>query len=142
MWISLPGRVMSSSCGLDINLFDMDLTRRQSFAAPALLALQRAPGEKSPPHKRIFSGKTSEAQLAAQLLPASAWKHYPEYADRQGWSRIPADAREAQILAGQELLGKPWASLPATLYLEYQREGNRSRFESVYRPKRAQLRTW
>ena len=42
--------------------------------------------------------------------------------------------------AGQRELGAPWPALPATLFLEYARNGNRSRFERVRDVRRNRLR--
>lgn len=71
------------------------------------------------------------------LLPREKWRHYPAYENRAAWQRVPADVRD-RIL--NTATGVTWPALPATLYLEYQRTGNRSRYEGVYRPKRAKLR--
>jgi hypothetical protein len=39
---------------------------------------------------------------------------------------IPDDARRDAIAAAEAHLNQPWPSLPATLFLEYRRAGNRS----------------
>lgn len=118
------------------------LTRRYalgSLPAASALALQRAPDERAPEWKRIFSGRTTETKLRGQLVPVQGWAFYPPVEDRGGWNRIPEDARQACVAAAEKQVGSPWPPLPATLYLEYQRNGNRSRFEAPYRGRRSRL---
>ena len=45
------------------------------------------------------------------------------------------------IKAGEAFLGKPYEPLPATLFLEYARNGNRSHWEAVQFGRRTHLRT-
>lgn len=78
-------------------------------------------------------------KLKAILLPPDQWRPFPRLADRPGWQALPEPARTLLVRQGEEALGKPVPFLPATLYLEYQRVGNRSRFEAVHRERRQLL---
>src|SRR5271157_1051503 len=80
--------------------------------------------------RRILAGPWDEHRLAEVLLPAAQWPPFPRYAERGPWQGLPADLRELIIHGAQRLLGKSWNSLPATLELEFSRNGNRSRYEA------------
>ena len=69
------------------------------------------------------------AGLAGLLLPLDRFHPYPTAQDRPGWEAISAAARAELIAAGERHLRREWEALPATLFLEYAREGNRSRYE-------------
>lgn len=77
--------------------------------------------------------------LRTALLPPGDWHPFPRFADRAAWGSLPAELRQRFIELGQEALIQPWPALPATLYLEYAREGNRSRYEAVYFERRQRL---
>ncbi|MBX5438719.1 MAG: heparinase II/III family protein [Thermoflavifilum sp.] len=77
-----------------------------------------------------------------QSLQASAhWHPYPNVADTTGLFLIPDSVRAAYIRAAEKLLPASWGSLPATLFLEYNRNGNRTHYEAVSFHRREQLAT-
>ena len=78
-------------------------------------------------------------RLSQLLLPRAQWHPFPELADRRAWRALPAPVANHLVKLGEEALAKPFPPLPATLYLEYARNGNRSRFETVYFERRALL---
>lgn len=80
-----------------------------------------------------------EKALAATLIPRAAWRPYPTVADRPAWKRIPADMRRRVMACGEASVRESWPTLPATLYLEYARNGNRVRFETPYFKRRKLL---
>lgn len=69
----------------------------------------------------------SSAAVAAALLPREAWRPYPAGQDRAAWEGLPLNAE--LIRRGKDALATKWPAIPATLYLEFARDGNRSRFE-------------
>jgi hypothetical protein len=115
------------------------ITRRGALAAPSLLAFP-ALAAQAPPQRRLLSSGWSAAKVSSALLPREKWALYPAYDNRAAWSAPPGDARGEAIAAGAKRLGEPWSSLPATLFLEFRREGNRSRYESVRGERRNRLR--
>jgi len=126
-----------------------NLTRRTLLSAPAALSLsvpsvlRSAPvaaGDPRQPQRGILAGAWDESRLAAALQPASRWMPFPEYRDRAAWEALPGDERRARIQAAERTLGKAWEALPATLLLEYQRNGNRSRYEAASFGRRKRLR--
>lgn len=88
----------------------------------------------------LLAGTWTPEKLAPVLLPREKWKPFPPASDRAAWERLPADDRRALIQAGEARLGADWPPLPATLFLEYQRIGNRSNYERVRSARRDQLR--
>ena len=68
-------------------------------------------------------------RLSHLLLPRDAWRPYPTAAERGPWEALPAKLRAAWLAAGEGLLGADWPFLPATRFMDFARDGNRSRYE-------------
>lgn len=79
------------------------------------------------------------ADLGAHLLPLDAWHPYPTAADREGWDGLDHELRAALVARGEAQLGEPWPPLPATLFMEYARNGNRSHYEAVHFRRRQRI---
>ena len=62
------------------------------------------------------------------LVPYPDWHPFPRAGDREAWNRLPEATRRGHIQRGEEL-NYAWPSLPATLFLDFARTGNRSRYE-------------
>jgi hypothetical protein len=73
------------------------------------------------------------------VLPREAWRPCPPIDDRAAWEAIPRAAREAHLARAEASLARSWPALPATLYLEFARNGDRGRFEGPYFERRALL---
>ncbi len=73
------------------------------------------------------------------LLPVDQWRPFPKLPDRAGWNALPGPVRAQLIRDGEEVRDEPIPPLPATLYLQYKRVGNRSRFEAQHRARRERL---
>lgn len=79
------------------------------------------------------------AKLAQVLLPASDWRPFPACTDRTAWESLPANVKAHLIRRGEQALTNVFPPLPATLYLEYARVGNRSHFQKHYFDRREML---
>src|SRR5262249_47037337 len=55
------------------------------------------------------------------------------------WEGIPADARKNLIEAGESHLKDDWAVLPANVFLEFKRNGNRDHYERLRNIRRGRL---
>lgn len=88
----------------------------------------------------MLSQRFSE-QLSDYLQPQQAFCPLPKLTDRAAWEGLPASVRQAHIGRAEEALGYAWPALPATLYLEYSRIGNRSNFEAPHFARRHTLAT-
>jgi hypothetical protein len=78
-------------------------------------------------------------KLTTILIPRDQWRPFPTLKDRDRWQALPKPVAEHLVARGEEALRTPFPSLPATLYLAYARDGNRSRFEAVYFERRTLL---
>jgi hypothetical protein len=64
---------------------------------------------------------------------------YPDISDRTAYKAIPQDFRQKIIREAQEYRQKPWSQILLSDYLEFSRNGNRSRFEELYFSRRRKL---
>src|SRR5512135_3323826 len=80
-----------------------------------------------------------EASLAKLLLPVETYHPFPTASERAGWEGLAEPVRQAAVAQAEELLGYQWPALPATLFLEFHRTGNRSHFEGPYFARRRAL---
>jgi len=107
-----------------------------ALAAPHLVASQQPGGEKP---RNIMSGGWTEGRLGGCLIARPKWKPFPTSADRDAWDGLTAGLRKELAASAEAQLGAPWPSLLASSFLEFARNGNRSRFESVRSARRNRL---
>lgn len=69
----------------------------------------------------------------------SAFEPAPPASDRAFWGSLPGRLASAVTGRGESFLGYAWPPLPATLFLEFTRTGNRSRYEEPYFARRRAL---
>jgi len=74
------------------------------------------------------------------LMPCGAWHPYAIIQERETWDGLPEELRDRLLVAGEALLNRAWPALPATLFLEYARVGNRSRYQDARYARRYALR--
>lgn len=77
--------------------------------------------------------------LSHVLVPRSAMRPYPAIDDRNAWESLPASVRQRLVTVGGEALASNWPAIPATLFLEYRRLGNRAVYEAASFPRRTIL---
>jgi len=63
---------------------------------------------------------------------------FPKWGD-PAWQNLSEEARVYIISAAEPLMNKDWPCLPASRYMDYQRNGNRSDYETVYFERRDRL---
>jgi len=73
------------------------------------------------------------------MVPRAQWHPFPKVHEREAWIAIPENVRKTLIRFGEELLDKPISHLPATVYLEFKRVGNRSRYQDIWYERREML---
>ena len=71
----------------------------------------------------------------------SKFKPFPAYADRAGWDKAPLSRRQFYISNAQRLKGQEWPSLLAIRYMDFSRDGNRSRYEAMHFARRNRIFT-
>lgn len=75
-----------------------------------------------------------EKMVRDALVPLKNWKPFPAAADRSAWDRLLAAQqirRRSDYLCGMAdgELGRAWPPLPATLYMDFAREGIRTTYQ-------------
>lgn len=79
--------------------------------------------------RNLLSGQYKLEDVKNSLVPRTNWKPYPKTAAE--WrERVPQNQLDEIIKRGEQALGKEIPAVPATLLLEYVRNGNRSRYEA------------
>jgi hypothetical protein len=89
--------------------------------------------------RNLLAGPRSLAWVQAHLVAPDAFRPYPLADDRAAWNGLPEKAREAYVRLGGEALRTSWEPLPATLFIEFARTGNRSHFEGAAQRRRKAL---
>ena len=69
----------------------------------------------------------------------NAFQPFPRILDRKAWHTLDPMLQEALILEGEKYLDYHYPSLPATLFLNFTRTGNRTLYETTYFEKRNAL---
>ncbi len=87
----------------------------------------------------LLASRFTPTQLGARLSPRAAWRPFPTADDRAGWEALPPTTRATTVAAAEARLGMAWPELPATLFLEFVRDGNRSRYEERHFARRVAL---
>jgi hypothetical protein len=105
------------------------------------LSAQDVKPTRAPEHRRLLAGSHSPDSIQRALLPQSQWRHFPPASDRSAWGALPSDTLASLAAAGEKALNQPWPSLPASVFLEYKRNGNRSRYEAIANERRTRLYT-
>jgi hypothetical protein len=77
--------------------------------------------------------------LPLELVGPKAWAPYPRIENRDFWSSLEPEISEPILARAETELDKPWSIISATQFLEYARNGNRSRFQEVYFGRRRRL---
>lgn len=90
-------------------------------------------------HHRDILSKAWGNRIGSSLLPRFQFHPLPAASERDRWESLPEDARTALVKKGESQLNTPWEVLPATLFLEFSRNGNRSHYENAYFRRRHKL---
>lgn len=82
-----------------------------------------------------------EAKLPSLLVPQELYRPYPTADEREEWESLPQELRSCLIERGEKYLGYEWPNLPAVRFMDFVRDGNRSRFEALHFARRTALAT-
>lgn len=88
----------------------------------------------------LLQNKFTSEQLASMVVSADAWQPFPKASDRAAWAALPEDFRKRVVKRGESALDFEWPALPADVFLDFARNGNRSRYQNLRGRKRSQLR--
>lgn len=116
------------------------ISRRTLLQSSAVMAAPLFPAPSAPSTNRNLFTKAWPMDLVAKVLtPRERFRPYPAAGERPAWDSLPADLRAALLQSAEKQLKTPWEALPATLALEFKRNGNRSRYEAVRDRRRKKL---
>jgi len=91
------------------------------------------------PDRNILATACPPEKLKSVLIPRGKFHPFPTANERAAWGALSAETRKSIVERGEAALARPWQALPATLYLEYVRIGNRSNYEGPYFARRNKL---
>jgi hypothetical protein len=74
-------------------------------------------------------------KLKRIIIPFEQWRPFPKGC----WSVFDATFRDAHIQKADRLAKTPWPHLPAEVYLQFARDGNRTHYETPYFLRRGML---
>ena len=103
----------------------------------ALVSAQAQDVEGQP--RAFLAGQYDLESLKKIIIPRDDWHPYPNVNEPEGWKAIPDAVRNGHIALGENALGAKWESLPATVFLEFVRTGNRTNYERLTFGRRTQL---
>jgi len=83
----------------------------------------------------------SVQQLQQLVIPRDDWHPFPNVSDPTGFEKIPKSIRQGYIRQAEKLLDAKWPRLPATVFLQFKRNGNRSNYEKLSFKRRQMLAT-
>ncbi|MCU0251575.1 MAG: hypothetical protein MUE61_15320, partial [Vicinamibacterales bacterium] len=105
------------------------------WAGPIAAAPQGPPAQAAP----VLAADWPAEKLRGVLLAPDAWHPVPAIDDRAGWARLSPGLRTRVVARADRALTDPIPPLPATLFLDYTRTGNRGRFETAMFARRDRL---
>lgn len=82
-----------------------------------------------------------QEKLRDMLTPTHQWQPFPKASDRQAWEQVPHIVRQTIIKKAEAAAEQPVAVLPASVYLQYQRNGNRTNYQTIWKERRFKLNT-
>jgi hypothetical protein len=142
--ISLAQKRRTTTAIAAIAILTFLMTGLQAGNSRAPLPRQNSPSTAKP--ASWLASRYSPEFLAQQIAARPNWRLFPAAEDRASWDALLAQPLNQQrkaflVKAAEGYLGKSWPALPATLYMEYARTGNRSHFEQSYFMRRETLAT-
>lgn len=80
--------------------------------------------------RNLMTSNNSVESLSETILEPEQWVFYPT--DASEWQKIvPGSIFNKQIEVAEKLLGKDWPILKASVFLEYERNGNRKNYQDI-----------
>jgi len=81
--------------------------------------------------KKILTSRYPREVLKQIISQPGDIHPFPDASTSYWRDSIPLDMRQSYIAYGEKFLGKPWATLPATIFSEFRTNGNRENFEKL-----------
>jgi hypothetical protein len=111
-----------------------------SLLLAAAAASSRVAPEAPREPRRLLEERLAAIDLPRALVPAeSLLRAWPRIDDRAAWDAVDPERRRLFLAEAERQLEAPWAVLSATRFLDYVRDGNRSRYEELLFSRRQKL---
>ncbi len=81
--------------------------------------------------RNLLSNACHPEKLRQSLIPQAKYRPFPTIHDRGAWDGLRAETRAGLLAAGEKYLRCQWPEMPATIFLEYARNGNRTDYENL-----------
>jgi hypothetical protein len=91
------------------------------------------------PGETFLENRIALDDLATLLTPREDWHPFPRWSERAAWEAVPPELADSVRERAAELADWQWPHIPATLFLEYARIGNRINYEEVHFERRRNL---
>jgi hypothetical protein len=88
---------------------------------------------------KLLCNRYPPERLKDILLRRADWHPFPTIEDPEAWAALPESLRQAIVAQGENALESDWPVLLAVRYLDYARNGNRTRFSRVRSQRRNML---
>ncbi|MDF1571585.1 MAG: heparinase II/III family protein [Bacteroidales bacterium] len=103
------------------------------FLLPAFFCILNVSGQSAP--RNILTGAISQEKLALVLAGKSEFSPLPAI-DDDFWLELDAETRQVLISNGEKYMDYDWPSLLARRYMDFDIDGNRTRFSNRYYARR------
>ena len=87
----------------------------------------------------MLSERYGIEELGKSLVSREDFGPYPRLADRASWDGLTPAVRDSLLENGAEAAALEWPVLPASVFLDFARNGNRSRYQGLVSPRRGAL---
>lgn len=92
--------------------------------------------------KRTLLARTEHLHaLPIELVAPREWTPYPRIEDRNFWGSLDSELCDPILAEAETELAKDWAVISATRFLDFVRNGDRSRYQNVFSDRRRRLQT-
>ncbi|RJP33654.1 MAG: heparinase [Candidatus Omnitrophota bacterium] len=82
-----------------------------------------------------------QGKLSEILIAQKDWRPFPKISDREAWEQIPASITVSLIKQAEACANDEIPVLPASVYLQFKRNGNRSNYQDIWGERRNRLHT-
>ncbi|GAA4300811.1 heparinase II/III domain-containing protein [Compostibacter hankyongensis] len=104
-----------------------------------IAALIFSPGRKLLAQRNWLAGSTTETALASGLAHIESWRKTEKENIRQLLGRLPDTVRQTLISRSEKDLDYAWPNLPATVFLQFGQNGNRTNYQNMREARRRVL---
>ena len=87
----------------------------------------------------MLAERFANERLEAALIPQERFRPYPPVDAREAWERLPERLRAAQTALGEKHLDQAWPPLPARVFMEFERKGDREGYQELSFARRTAL---